>query len=77
VFGSYLFVTNPGAGTIGEYTTDGATVNDALVSGLSFPQGIAVTADTPEPSSLALLLSFLVAGALGLLAYAWRRRRAG
>jgi hypothetical protein len=30
-----------GSDTIGEYTTSGATVNASLVSGLSFPTGIA------------------------------------
>jgi hypothetical protein len=38
-----IFVANGvyhGSGTIGEYTTSGATVNDALISGLmDFPQG--------------------------------------
>jgi hypothetical protein len=32
-----------GSGTIGEYTTAGATVNAALVSGLNTPQGLAVS----------------------------------
>jgi PEP-CTERM motif-containing protein len=43
--GSDLFVTNVpigGIGTIGEYTTAGATVNAALISGLPGPVGIAV-----------------------------------
>jgi hypothetical protein len=45
-----IFVSNrnndvPGAGTIGEYTTSGATVNPALVSGLSEPFPIAVSGD--------------------------------
>jgi len=74
--GSNLFVTNQGNGTIGEYdATTGATVNASLISGLNSPLGIAVTGDVPEPSSLALLFSFLAVGALGLLAYASRRRR--
>ena len=30
-------------GTIGEYTTSGATVNASLVSGLNYPYGIAVS----------------------------------
>jgi len=34
---------NEGNDTIGEYTTSGATVNSALVSGLNFPVGIAVS----------------------------------
>jgi hypothetical protein len=43
-----LFVTNThgggtGDGTIGEYTTSGATVNATLVTGLSEPAGIAVS----------------------------------
>jgi hypothetical protein len=37
-----LFVTNAASGTIGEYTTSGATVNASLISGLSDPVGIAV-----------------------------------
>ena len=41
--GSNLFVANYGSGTIGEYTTSGATVNAALVSGLNEPFGIAVS----------------------------------
>jgi pectin methylesterase-like acyl-CoA thioesterase len=42
-FGAQIFVVNSQTGTIGEYTTSGATVNPALVSGLSLPQGIAVS----------------------------------
>src|SRR6478672_7305137 len=38
-----IFVANISIGTIGEYTTSGATVNPALISGLSFPVGIAVS----------------------------------
>jgi hypothetical protein len=38
-----IFVTNAGADTIGEYTTAGATVNAALISGLNFPEGIALS----------------------------------
>ncbi len=43
-----IFVTNigdnsPGSGTIGKYTLAGATVNAALVSGLTGPLGIAVS----------------------------------
>src|SRR6266849_1515489 len=41
-----IFVTSnvvDGKDTIGEYTTSGATVNAALVSGLNSPQGIAVS----------------------------------
>jgi hypothetical protein len=43
VSGSDLFVTNTANGTIGEYTTSGATVNASLVSGLNSPIGIAVS----------------------------------
>jgi uncharacterized delta-60 repeat protein len=38
--GEQIFVTNAGAGTIGEYTPSGATVNAALISGLGTPEGI-------------------------------------
>jgi len=42
-----IFVANAGNGisngTIGEYTTSGATVNAALISGLAGPEGIAVS----------------------------------
>ena len=34
---------SPGSGTIGEYTTAGATVNASLVSGLNYPLGLAVS----------------------------------
>ena len=43
VSGSDLFVTNSEAGTIGEYTTSGATVNASLISGLSAPLGLALS----------------------------------
>ncbi len=43
VSGSDLFVTSYSLGTIGEYTTSGATVNASLVSGLGVPFGIAVS----------------------------------
>ena len=43
VSGSALFVSIPNIGTIGEYTTGGATVNASLVSGLNSPTGIAVS----------------------------------
>lgn len=46
LWGSNLFVTNLSTGTIGEYTTSGATVNAALVSDgtnpLSFPYSLAI-----------------------------------
>src|SRR4029078_6423811 len=38
-----IFETNAGSGTIGEYTTSGATLNASLVSGLSNPNGLAVS----------------------------------
>jgi hypothetical protein len=38
-----IFVVNQGARTIGEYTTSGATVNAALISGLNSPTAIAVS----------------------------------
>jgi hypothetical protein len=41
--GAQIFVVNFGTGTIGEYTTSGATVDPVLISGLSLPEGIAVS----------------------------------
>jgi hypothetical protein len=38
-----LFVANSGNGTIGKYTTAGATIDPALISHLSDPLGIAVS----------------------------------
>jgi hypothetical protein len=52
--GSDLFVVSVdvnGIGKIGKYTTSGATVNAALISGLDRPEAIAVS-PIPEPSSL-------------------------
>jgi len=43
VSGGDLFVGNGYSGTIGEYTTGGATVNASLVSGLSGPEGLEVS----------------------------------
>ncbi len=43
VSGSDLFVTNEGSGTVGEYTTSGATVMASLVSGLTDPFGVTVS----------------------------------
>src|ERR1700722_2179150 len=41
--GGTIFETNQFGDTIGEYTTSGATVNAALISGLNIPEGIAVS----------------------------------
>src|SRR6266699_956277 len=49
-----IFVTNFETGTIGEYTTLGATVDPALISGLSLPQGIAVSGENLFVTSLNL-----------------------
>jgi PEP-CTERM motif len=57
VSGDKLFVVNPFANTVGEYTTSGATVNASLISGLNNPAAIAVASDSvPEPSSSWTLL---------------------
>jgi hypothetical protein len=41
VDGSNLFVTNHNGGTLGEYTTSGATIHATLISGFNVPSGIA------------------------------------
>jgi len=38
-----IFVTSAFGNTVGEYTTSGATVNAALISGLSGPVGLALS----------------------------------
>lgn len=38
-----IYVVNTASGTIGEYTTAGATVNASLISGLDSPIGLAVS----------------------------------
>jgi hypothetical protein len=62
------------ADVVGAYTTSGATVNSALISGLNFPGGIAVSGSelfvtaapstVPEPSNLTLTLCGLVLAGL-------------
>ena len=62
-----LFVTNLNNDTIGEYTTSGATVNAALVSGLNSPGGIAVvSASVPDVSSTWTLLLLSLTAMFGL-----------
>ncbi len=38
-----LYVVNNGSNKIGEYRLDGSTVNASLISGLNYPQGIAIS----------------------------------
>ncbi len=59
VLGSNLFVADEATGIVGEYTTSGATVNAAFITGVAGASGIAVI---PEPSTWALLA--MGAGAL-------------
>jgi len=59
VSGGNLFVTNSGSGTIGEYTTSGATVNPVLVSGLNQPVDIAVVSASVADASLTWTLLLL------------------
>src|SRR5437764_11327740 len=49
-----IFVTNFKTGTVGEYTTSGATVNPDLISGLNGPNGIAVSGGNLFVTSLNL-----------------------
>ena len=64
-----IFVVNQSTGTIGEYTTSGATVNPALISGLNFPIGLVIASSVPDesPTSTLLLLGVGAAFALNLL----------
>jgi len=54
----------PGGGTIGKYTTSGATVNPALISGLTHPDFLAVA--VPDASSSWTLLLLGLMATLGL-----------
>ena len=59
-----IFVTI-GSSTIGAYTTSGDTVNPALITGLSDPEGIAIApavAPVPEPNSTLTLFGLVLAG---------------
>jgi hypothetical protein len=64
-----LFVTNFQTGTIGEYTTWGATVNPVLISGLNQPVDIAVvSASVPDASMTWKLLLLSLTATFGLKA---------
>jgi hypothetical protein len=41
-----IYVVDFSAGTVGEYNTDGSTINSSLISGLSSPNGIAICGST-------------------------------
>ena len=56
-------------GTIGHYTTSGATVNASLISGLIVPWDIAV-APIPEPETYAMMLA-----GLSLMGFVARSRK--
>ena len=49
--GAYVYVTNESGGTIGEYTTSGATVNASLISGLNRRPGWRSRAQTSTSSA--------------------------
>src|SRR5437868_10757286 len=49
-----ILVLNQGDNTIGEYTTSGATLNPALISGLSSPQSMAIAGQNLFVTSLNL-----------------------
>jgi hypothetical protein len=59
-----IFITNEFTGTIGEYTTSGATVNASLISGLSDPNFIAIASTVPEPGTGTFVLLGAVVFAL-------------
>jgi hypothetical protein len=50
-----LFVSNYASGTVGEYNaTTGAVMNASFLTGLDYPQGLAV-ASVPEPSPWSMI----------------------
>ena len=58
------------AGSIGEYTTSGAAVNAALVTGLNVPSGNAPWGIAVVPEAGTLVLAAL--GIAALVACGWR-----
>jgi uncharacterized delta-60 repeat protein len=65
VSGSDLFVVDYALGTVGEYTTSGATVNAQLVTGLSNPEGVAVVGSdlfVTEQGSVATIGEYTTSG---------------
>ena len=69
VSGSDLFVTEAGSGTVGEYTTSGATVNASLISGLGIgPTGIAVSGSD-------LFVTDYASDTVGEVHHLWRHRQ--
>lgn len=72
VYGSTLYVSNYGAGTIDAYDISDANTGGSkttFITGLSGPQNIVVGSAVPEPSTYALLVG------VGVLAIAALRRR--
>jgi DNA-binding beta-propeller fold protein YncE len=61
--GDQIFVSNNSSGTIGEYTTAGETVNAALISGLSSPNGIAVSGSDLFVANGGVIGKYTTAGA--------------
>jgi hypothetical protein len=62
--GGTIFETNLSVETVGAYTTSGATVNAALISGLNIPDGIAVSGSD-------LFVTNEIPGTIGEYTTAW------
>ena len=61
--GDTIFVANNHDGTIGAYTTSGATVNAALISGLNFAVGVAVSGSDLFLSNAVTIGEYTTSGA--------------
>jgi hypothetical protein len=61
--GDTIFVANNHDGTIGAYTTSGATVNAALISGLNFAVGVAVSGSDLFVSNAVTIGEYTTSGA--------------
>jgi hypothetical protein len=59
-----IFVTDLRSGTVGEYTTSGAPIDPALISGLFEPFGIAVSGDKLFVKTGDLVSEYTTSGAL-------------
>jgi hypothetical protein len=58
-----ILVADAGTGTVGEYTTSGATINAALISGLMSPNALAASDSTVFVSSSGAVGEYTASGA--------------
>jgi hypothetical protein len=62
--GAQIFAVNFGAGTVSEYTTSGVPLNPTFITGLSFPEGIAISGDKLFVANAGRISQYTTSGAL-------------